>query len=184
MISIVGFVTDNPLFIGEMSKKPPFEGFFSKLARPCQNIGVTYYFLGETGMRFYIRWLLVVFGVAFGIYFVAGRLTGSRASEGSFFISFVPHDIEIEVQTSKAEITLRVLTENCGKCHQSTRPTADSKALAIFDLDKKNWHASVSDKHLESISRRISKSGISDSDRAAVQDFIACIRKGGCQEND
>ena len=50
-----------------------------------------------------------------------------------------------------------------------------------FDLDKKDWTKSFTDKHLESLSQRIStKSGISDSDRAATLDFIACVRKGDC----
>lgn len=136
-------------------------------------------------MKFYLSWLILAFFLVLGIYFVSGRLTNIRASGQGSFILFVRQNIEERAQTNNAEITIRVLAENCGKCHRSTLPTADSKALAIFDLDKTPWYASVSDKHLESISRRIgAKSGVSDSERAAILDFIACLRKDGCKDND
>lgn len=139
-------------------------------------------------MKFYLSWLVLAFFLALGSYFASGRLSSTGASgEVAFlaFFAYVRQDILEDEQTQKAEITLRVLTENCGKCHRSTLPTAESKALAIFDLDQKPWHTSVSDRHLEGISRRISiKSGISDADRAAVLDFIAGLRQEGRNEND
>lgn len=136
-------------------------------------------------MRFYIRLLILAFCLALGIYFVSGRLTNTRAYEEDSFVADAPPDIKINSQTNNAETTIKVLADNCGKCHQSTLPTANPKALAIFDLDKKPWYTSVTDNHLEGISRRIgTKSGISDSDRAAVLDFIACIRKDGCKDSN
>jgi len=32
-----------------------------------------------------------------------------------------------------------VLAQHCGECHESHRPTAKPKALAIFDLDQPDW---------------------------------------------
>jgi hypothetical protein len=124
-------------------------------------------------VRFYLRLIILSCFFVLGIYFVAGRLTDIRvAGEVS----------TIKKQTNNAETALKVLTQNCGQCHQSTLPTANPKALEIFDLDKKDWYKSVSDKHLESISKRIgTKSGISETERTATQDFIARVRKGDCQ---
>jgi hypothetical protein len=117
-------------------------------------------------MKFYLRLAFLVLFIAFGIYFASERLTGIKASE------------EDLIQKNNAETTLRVLKENCGKCHQSTLSTAVPKALEIFDLDKKSWHSSVAEKYLESISKRISaNSKISEADRTAVQEFIAHLRK-------
>lgn len=133
-------------------------------------------------MKLCIRLFIVAFFVVPGIYFVAGRLTDIQASGKNFFTSTSRVNPKENTPTGHAETTLRVLTANCGQCHQSTLPTANPKALVIFDLDKKPWYTSVSDKHLESISRRIStKGGLSDTDRAAILEFIACIRKGNCK---
>ncbi len=134
-------------------------------------------------MKFYLRLFILTFFTALGVNFVVGQLPGYRAVGEGFFIAFVRPVIDESIQTSNAEITIKVLTENCGNCHKSTLPTANPKALAIFDLDKYPWYESVTDQHLENISRRIStKSGISDSDRATILDFIACIRKAGCND--
>ena len=126
-------------------------------------------------MKFYLHLAFLVFFLVFGIYLVSERLIGIKASEAGASIK----------QTNNAEITLRVMTEHCGKCHQSSLPTANPKALEIFDLDKTPWYSTVSDKHLESISKRLStKSGVSDSERKAILDFIASIRKDSGTAND
>jgi len=136
-------------------------------------------------MKFYLSLAFVAFFLAFGIYFVSGRLRSNSVSGEGFFISSIQQDKKEKAQSSNAEITKRVLTENCGQCHQSSRTTANPKALAIFDLDKNPWYTPVSDKHLEGISRRISsKSGVSDSDRTAVQEFIKSIRKGNSKDGN
>jgi hypothetical protein len=125
-------------------------------------------------MRVYLRLAFLVFFIAVGIYFISKQLTGIRASEEGLIN-----------QTNNAETTLKVLTEHCGKCHQSSLSTAVPKALEIFDLDKKPWHISVSDKHLESISKRINtKSGVFESDRTAVLEFITEVRKRNNKTND
>lgn len=135
-------------------------------------------------MKFYIRLLILILFLALGIYFVPGWLTGIGTHGEDFLTSTLQREnVENSRTADKAEKTLTVLKENCGKCHQSTLPTAKPKALAIFDLDKKLWHESVSEKHLESISERIGKkSEISSSDRTTVQEFLACIRKDDCKK--
>lgn len=134
-------------------------------------------------MKYYIHLLVLAFLLGLGVNFVSGRAMGIKALGAEFFSLFVRPEIVENTQTSNGETTIRVLTENCGNCHRSTLPTANPKALAIFDLDKNSWYESVTDQHLENISRRIStKRGLSDSDRAAILDFIACIRKNGCKD--
>jgi hypothetical protein len=61
-----------------------------------------------------------------------------------------------------------VLAQHCGECHESHRPTAKPKALAIFDLDKPDWPSRFDDhKYKAALMRLASKSD------AARDTFIA-----------
>ena len=51
-----------------------------------------------------------------------------------------------------------VLAEMCGECHESHRPTAKPKALAIFDLDKPDWPSRFDDHKYQAALMRLSKS--------------------------
>jgi hypothetical protein len=123
---------------------------------------------GETGMRFYLRLTILACFLVLGISLMMGWLSARRASGEGFE----------DTRSDPAETALKVLTENCGQCHRSSLPTANAKALAIFDLDKKPWYPSVTDQHLESMAKRLSsKKDISDSDRTATVEFINSIRR-------
>jgi hypothetical protein len=61
-----------------------------------------------------------------------------------------------------------VLAEHCGECHESHRPTAKPKALAIFDLDKPDWPTRFDEHKFNSALKRLA--GRSDAARNA---FIA-----------
>ena len=61
-----------------------------------------------------------------------------------------------------------VLAEHCGECHESHRPTAKPKALAIFDLDKPDWPARFDDHKYKAALMRLSSKG-----NAARDAFIA-----------
>jgi mono/diheme cytochrome c family protein len=61
-----------------------------------------------------------------------------------------------------------MLAQHCGECHESHRPTAKLKALAIFDLDKPDWPSRFDDhKYKAALMRLASKSD------AARDTFIA-----------
>ena len=61
-----------------------------------------------------------------------------------------------------------VLAEHCGECHESHRPTAKPKALAIFDLDQPDWPSRFDDHKYQTALKRLA--GKSDAARDA---FIA-----------
>jgi hypothetical protein len=48
-----------------------------------------------------------------------------------------------------------VLAEHCGECHESHRPTAKPKALAIFDLDQPDWPSRFDDHKYKSALKRL-----------------------------
>jgi hypothetical protein len=61
-----------------------------------------------------------------------------------------------------------VLAQHCGECHESHRPTAKPKALAVFDLDTPDWPARFDDhKYQAALMRLATKSD------AARDAFIA-----------
>ncbi len=85
----------------------------------------------------------------------------------------------IEPSDPSAEITLKVLTENCGKCHLPGQPTTDPKALAVFDLAEKPWYGRVTDEHLARVVKRIRGSKeISEDDKATVEKFLQNVLPG------
>jgi hypothetical protein len=61
-----------------------------------------------------------------------------------------------------------VLAQHCGECHESHRPTAKPKALAIFDLDQPDWPSRFDDHKYKSALKRLAN----QSD-AARDTFIA-----------
>lgn len=61
-----------------------------------------------------------------------------------------------------------VLAQHCGECHESHRPTAKPKALAIFDLDQPDWPSRFDEHKYNSALKRLAN----QSD-AARDTFIA-----------
>ena len=126
----------------------------------------------EPGLKNLARILVLAFFSVLCLYIVSDRFT-SFSGNGKYSLSL---SSLAEAPTESAATASRVLKENCGKCHQSTRPTAKPKALKIFDLDQEPWHDGVRDKHLKGMSRQIGRRKVAESDLAVTQEFIACIR--------
>jgi mono/diheme cytochrome c family protein len=69
------------------------------------------------------------------------------------------------------------LVPTCGSCHRSDLPTAKPNALAVFDLTKDPWWATIKDDQYDALLRRVrGTSGIADEDREAIETFVAAIR--------
>jgi mono/diheme cytochrome c family protein len=69
------------------------------------------------------------------------------------------------------------LVPTCGTCHRSDLPTAKAGALAVFDLTKDAWWATIKDDQYDALLMRVrGTSGIADEDKAAVETFVASIR--------
>ena len=129
-------------------------------------------------MKYFARILILAIFSVVGVFFVSYRLPSPLEDRKAFLFSFLSVGVEEGTQTKNSETAVKVLKESCGSCHRSTIPTGKPKALAIFDLDDKPWYESVADNHLKGISRRIGKkSGISEPERKATLEFIACIRR-------
>ena len=69
------------------------------------------------------------------------------------------------------------LVPTCGTCHRSDLPTAKPGALAIFDLTKEVWWATLGEEHDAGLLRRVRGStSIPDEDKLAVESFIKELR--------
>jgi len=69
------------------------------------------------------------------------------------------------------------LVPACGTCHRSDLPTAKAGALAVFDLTKDPWWATIKADEYESLLHRVRGTrDMTDEDRAAVEAFVAAIR--------
>jgi mono/diheme cytochrome c family protein len=79
--------------------------------------------------------------------------------------------------TEIADHARDALVPTCGSCHRSDLPTAKAGALAVFDLTKDPWWATIKDDQYDALLRRVrGTSGIADEDRAAIETFVAAIR--------
>jgi cytochrome c5 len=48
-----------------------------------------------------------------------------------------------------------IIRPSCGTCHTASSPQANPKALAIYDLDRADWGATMSHAQLESFRKRV-----------------------------
>ena len=69
------------------------------------------------------------------------------------------------------------LVPSCGNCHRSDLQTAKPAALAIFDLSKDVWWATLSADHDAALLMRVrGTKSIADEDRLAVEAFLEELR--------
>jgi hypothetical protein len=57
---------------------------------------------------------------------------------------------------AKRDEARAVLDKHCGSCHREDSPRADPRALAVFNLKKPDWSASMSDERLRKARGRLS----------------------------
>ena len=82
-----------------------------------------------------------------------------------------------KLTTAIADHARDALVPTCGSCHRSDLPTAKAGALAVFDLTKDPWWATIKDDQYDALLKRVAgTSGIADEDRAAIETFVAAIR--------
>ncbi len=74
-----------------------------------------------------------------------------------------------------SEGTRVALIQACGRCHQSTLASHKPRAVAIFDLDRREqWHDKLTEKNLEGLARRAKKnSAISEEKFALIEVFLS-----------
>jgi len=84
---------------------------------------------------------------------------------------------EPEPATAISDHARDALVPACGSCHRSDLPTAKAGALAVFDLTKDPWWATIKADQYDALLRRVRGTrDIADEDRAAVEAFVAAIR--------
>ena len=79
--------------------------------------------------------------------------------------------------------TREVVRPHCGTCHTTSSPQAVAEALAIYDLDRADWGAAMSEKQLttfrRSIARKLEPGSTEQADiDAYVGDLLARARAG------
>ncbi|MBL8326269.1 MAG: hypothetical protein JNJ89_15060 [Rubrivivax sp.] len=62
---------------------------------------------------------------------------------------------------------------HCGSCHQSSRPSHKAAAIAIYDLDRDDWHTMLTVPRLQAGFPRRLTGRLDDAGRRDLQAFIA-----------
>jgi mono/diheme cytochrome c family protein len=62
---------------------------------------------------------------------------------------------------------------HCGTCHQSSRPSHKAAAIAIYDLDRADWHSTLTVPRLQQGFPRRLNSRLDEAGRRDLQAFIA-----------
>ena len=69
----------------------------------------------------------------------------------------------------------KILSPDCGKCHNSSLPTSLPGAIKVFDFAKDNWPATITQKQLKGFALRTAS--LKDSvERKAIDDFLLMMK--------
>ena len=88
----------------------------------------------------------------FGLVLFIGPLAGfwSCGSRQSLEGQHIPDE---QLALLRKEVR-EMVRPGCGSCHTSTLPTAKSGAVAVFDLAREDWSASMTPEHLKGFAKR------------------------------
>jgi len=79
----------------------------------------------------------------------------------------------VKAKSTPLEPAVRKLVEdNCGRCHNSTRETAKPAALKVFDLKEADWTASMSDARLPIVIQRLKSGDVAPEKLRQAEEFI------------
>ncbi len=97
----------------------------------------------------------------------------------SVFVSSIPATPRIPNASDAMTLSDQVreiLSPDCGKCHNSSLPSAVPDAIKVFDFAKDNWPATITQKQLKGFALRTAS--LRDSvERKAVYDFLLMMKK-------
>lgn len=75
-----------------------------------------------------------------------------------------------------ADRAREIIRPTCGTCHTTSSPLAVPKALAVYDLDRPDWGATMNRARLAKFSKRIAgKQDFTDADRAALDEYVQVL---------
>jgi hypothetical protein len=71
-----------------------------------------------------------------------------------------------------------VLEAHCGQCHREDQPTAQARALAVFNLNELEWAGRMNDQQRESMLTRVNDNpdAMAASDRARISSYLELER--------
>ena len=70
-----------------------------------------------------------------------------------------------------------IIRSTCGTCHTTSSPQANPKALAIYDLERPDWGATMSRAQLDSFGKRVAgKAEWAGEPRATLDAYVAELR--------
>jgi len=78
---------------------------------------------------------------------------------------------------SLADQAREIIRSSCGTCHTTSSPQANPKALAIYDLERPDWGATMSRAQLDSFGKRVAgKAEWAGEPRATLDAYVAELR--------
>ena len=79
-----------------------------------------------------------------------------------------------------SEPTRKVLIEHCGQCHLGSLPTANRRAMAIYDLSEEIWDARLKRENYPGITRRVNRQATQEQ-KTVVEKYLRCARDRACE---
>ena len=79
-----------------------------------------------------------------------------------------------------SELTRKVLTEHCGQCHLGSLPTANRRAMAIYDLSEERWDARLKPENYPGLTRRVNRQA-TEEQKMVVEKYVRCARDRACE---
>ena len=104
---------------------------------------------------------------------------GVRQEPGDAAASAVVSSAAAPATNPWSEPARSVLIEHCGQCHLGSLPTANRRAMAIYDLSEPRWDARLRPDNYPGITRRVNRQATAEQ-RTVVEKYIRCSRDRLC----
>ena len=83
----------------------------------------------------------------------------------------------VRTDAALADQAREIIRPTCGSCHTTSSPKANPKALAVYDLDRADWGATMSRARLTKLEHRLEGvKSLTDADRAIVASYVEALR--------
>ena len=91
-----------------------------------------------------------------------------------------PQPVAQSLPNPWSEPTRKVLIEHCGACHLGSLPTANRRAMAIYDLSEERWDARLKPENYPGLARRVNRQA-AEEQKATVEKYVRCARDRVCE---
>ena len=113
-------------------------------------------------------------------FFVLAACAGVKREPEARSAVEAPPPVAQSLPNPWSELTRKVLTEHCGQCHLGSLPTANRRAMAIYDLSEERWDTRLKPENYPGLTRRVNRQA-TEGQKMVVEKYVRCARDRVCE---